>query len=127
MNGAGWNTRLSIVLTTIGLLALAVGCEGSLSEVSADDYGDAWPLTVDHAHLHCVGSRDAPVVWMGADRHNYALNGFSRAYLNRHRPNLNLWNVSEIQIKARSIMPPIEQAQQLCEEKTPDRPGAGGS
>ena len=114
------------VLTIIGLLALAVACEGLQSEVSADDYGDAWPPTVDHAHLHCDGSRDAPVLWMSADRQNYALNGFSRSCLHWHRPHLKLWDVSEIQIKARSLTPLTEQAQQLCKGATPGRPGTGG-
>ena len=53
---------------------------------------------------------------MSADRHNCALNGFSRAYLHWHRANLKLWDVSEIQIKTRSIMPLIEQARELCKE-----------
>ena len=53
---------------------LATGCGGGNDtlDVSRDDYGDAWPLTVDGGTLSCDSSQ---VVFTDPDGNDYGVNG----------------------------------------------------
>ena len=99
------------ILVFVGVLAAACSSSG---KVSADDYGAAWPLTVDKAVLHCIGDGQVAVVWMSAGAQFYPLTGFSKTYLNKHHPNLILRDLSQVHISGRSVSPLIRQAQELC-------------
>jgi hypothetical protein len=45
--------------------------------LSASDFGDEWPLTVDSGDVACVGGRF--VIFVAADGRTYAINGAARA------------------------------------------------
>ena len=106
--------KLSIAVITLVILALSVACGGSPVKVSADEYGAAWPLTVDKAVLHCTGDEQIQVVWMSAEENYYALTGFSQTYLNRHHPNLQLRPLSMVHRVGKDIGVLIQRAREAC-------------
>lgn len=59
-------------------LRFILGC--SHKRITADEYGDLWPLTVDEAKLYCRHS----AVWIKVNRRKYGLNGLSHGLLRRH-------------------------------------------
>lgn len=64
--------------TAIALLVVA--CGGSAADgrpVSKSDYGDEWPLTVDHGTLRCEGA--SAVVFVAPDGTEYGVNGTALA------------------------------------------------
>jgi len=114
---------LVIALVFIPVLLVMAGC-GDPAKVSAEEFGDAWPLTVDRATLHCSGGS---AVWMSAGGRNYALNGTAMTYLTMRAPNLILsdlemiwrvdpkYNIQGAQGTVRvSISPLIERGLTLC-------------
>ena len=59
-------------------LRFIIGCPHK--RITADEYGDLWPLTVDEAKLYCRHS----AVWIKVNRRKYGLNGLSYGLLRRH-------------------------------------------
>ena len=48
--------------------------------ITAEEYGDRWPLTVDTARLCCRHS----AVWVEVNRKKFGINGFAKGLLNRY-------------------------------------------
>ena len=59
-------------------LRLIVRCPSR--EITADEYGDRWPLTIDKAKLCCRNS----AVWIEVNGKRFGLNGLSKGFLERH-------------------------------------------
>jgi hypothetical protein len=93
--------------------------EAARSEVSASDYGEEWPLTVDHGTLGCtrlgrVGSVDLQAATFTApDGTTYALNGTARSHT-RHAEIRPIWadNPEFPGLKKELVL--IEDALKLC-------------
>jgi hypothetical protein len=68
-----------LLVCLAGLLLLA-GCGNtSGTEVSRDEFGAEWPLTVDHGTLRCEGSEGfGAVVFTDPDDNEYAVNGTAK-------------------------------------------------
>ena len=103
--------HLILMWTVAAVLTLSTACSGS-AEVTADDYGAAWPLKLDQATLHC--NADGLVLLMNVGDHMYALTGFTRIHMARHFPDLMLSPLSQVQIQGRSIGPLIDRTKELC-------------
>lgn len=77
-------TRLSAlaVLPILLLSACSASDDGgngdSDKEVSRDDYGAEWPLTVDSGTLECKGSGGVGEATITVDGTKYALNGIAK-------------------------------------------------
>ena len=78
----------------LALSVLSCGSDGQGQEVSYEDYGDRWPLTVDEATLHCeeveVWDSDAQLVWVESKGYAYPVNGTAKSFLKNEKPGLNV-------------------------------------
>ena len=59
-------------------LRFILGCPSK--RITAEEYGNRWPLTVDEARLYCRHN----AVWLKVNRRKYSLNGLSYSLLRRH-------------------------------------------
>ena len=94
----------------IAAFAIAlVACDAR--EVTRDQYGTAWPLTVDSAALHC--ENDA--VWATIRGRDYALNGWAQTYKSLPELPRSLWrNDPRVPGLKVSIGPLIRDGLALC-------------
>jgi hypothetical protein len=107
----------SVVLSCAALVLCACSPDkgfGETKEVTADDYGSAWPLTVDTAKVNKVCDGDAAVavvvdgktfVISGLDKPDAANSGF-----------LDYWLKDESQESGRKDLAPlVAEGESLCE------------
>ena len=73
-----------IQVAMLGLIVLVVGvvaaCGGGGNTITSEDYGSAWPFTVNEVELHCEGDSDIAAVWVEHDGKRYPLTGFTETY-----------------------------------------------
>ncbi|WP_081194874.1 DUF2511 domain-containing protein [Halomonas sp. BC1] len=65
-----------IVLVVLASVFLVSGCSQSGQQVSASEYGEKWPFTVQSGRLDCVQGRAA--IFIVGDK-KYQLNGFAQS------------------------------------------------
>lgn len=100
----------------IVLVALVAACSASPSanerEVKAEDYGDRWPLTVEHGTLRCEPVER--VVFTDPDGKDWAVNGAASSHgYDEIEP---IWaDNPEIDGTKKIISPLIEDGLSLCE------------
>ena len=73
-----------IHVAMLGLVVLALGliaaCGGGGNTITSEDYGSAWPFTVNEVELHCEGDSDIAAAWVEHDGKRYPLTGFTETY-----------------------------------------------
>ena len=97
-------------------LRFILGCPHK--RITADEYGDLWPLTVDEAKLYCRHS----AVWIKVNRRKYGINGLSCSLLRRHGYTVykleEIWRPSpEIEGLKASIGPLIDDGLKLEDQQ----------
>ncbi len=74
-----------IQVAMLGLIVLVVGviaaCGSGGNTITSEDYGSAWPFTVNEVELYCEGDSDIAAAWVEHDGKRYALTGYSDTYL----------------------------------------------
>lgn len=112
MSGTVAAVRPGIVIGAIALLAVA-GCGAEGTEVSRDDFGSSWPLTVDSGTLRCEGEGGFGAVVINADGTDYAVNGVAKGQ--GYEPIDPIWaDDPELAGLKVSIGPLIDRGLALC-------------
>ena len=74
-----------IQVAMLGLIVLVVGviaaCGGGGNTITSEDYGSAWPFTVNEVELYCEGDADVAAVWVEHDGKRYPMTGYTETYL----------------------------------------------
>lgn len=71
------------------------------TNISQEDYGDAWPLTVPDATLHCarlrsMGRVELAMVWVEHAGISYPINGMASSHLAKVHPDLTVRPLEDI-------------------------------
>ena len=79
-----YTMKKHIQVAMLGLIVLVVGviaaCGGGGNTITSEDYGSAWPFTVNEVELHCEGDSDIAAAWVEHDGKRYPLTGFTETY-----------------------------------------------
>ena len=69
---------LGLIVLVVGVITVACGGGGNL--ITSEDYGSAWPFTVNEVELHCEGDSDVAAAWVEHDGKRYPLTGYTETY-----------------------------------------------
>lgn len=109
--------RMTLSVTVLAMLASGVcGAQEKSQNVSSEDYGDAWPFTVDSVDLLCFGPSPKALA-RTSDGTIYALSGSARSQAKDRG-----WSDGQEITKPNPTMPSIkmdysdivQRAQALC-------------
>jgi hypothetical protein len=109
----GWLLAAGTALV-IGVSGCGTGGEPG-EEVSRDEMGNDWPLTVESGTLRCAGESGLGAATIEVDGSRYALNGIAKAQ-NAGQDIQPIWASSDDGTGLKkSIGPLIDRALALCE------------